>query len=233
MVGGDRCAKYPGRMFASILLNSIGVEDSEKIFEKIGLKNDLEYKATELEGIISQFNNSRGIFPSKNIPLTSATGRIFDVVSYLLGACNIKTYQGEPAIRLEGLASKGNPKNIHLSIDYSKENGQYLIKTSEIITGILKLLEDSNNRREDIAAAFQAEIGKAFANIAIKVAKLNKINKIGLTGGVAYNYSFNNTIKNLILEEDLTFVEHDLVAPGDAGISTGQLIGGIFKYNNL
>ncbi|MCK4237968.1 MAG: hypothetical protein KAX33_02520, partial [Candidatus Lokiarchaeota archaeon] len=59
------------------------------------------------------------------------------------------------------------------------------------------------------------------------------INKIGLTGGVAYNYSFNNTIKNLILEEDLTFLEHDLVAPGDAGISTGQLIGGIFKYNNL
>lgn len=233
MIGGDRCAKYPGRMFASILLNSIGVEDSEKIFEKIGLKNDLEYKTAELEGIISQFNSSRGILPSKNIPLTSATGRIFDVVSYLLGACNVKTYQGEPAIRLEGLASKGNPKNIKLSIDYSKENRKYIIKTSEIITGILKLLQDSNNRREDIAAAFQIEIGKAFANVAIKVAKLNEINKIGLTGGVAYNYSFSNTIKNLILEEDLIFLEHDLVAPGDAGISTGQLIGGIFKYNNL
>ncbi len=232
MIGGDRCAKYPGRMFASILLNIIGVEEANKVFQKMELKNDLEHKSAELEGIISQFIYSNRNFPTKNIPLTSATGRIFDVISYLLDACKLKTYQGEPAIRLEGLASKGNPNNIELSINFIKENGQYIIKTSEIITNILNLLENSNNRKEDIAVAFQVEFGKAFADIAVKMAESNGINKIGLTGGVAYNYSFSNTIKNMIIKEGFTFLEHDLVAPGDAGISTGQLIGGIFKYQN-
>jgi len=232
MIGGDRCAKYPGRMFASILLNIIGVEEANKVFQKIKLKNDLEHKSAELEAIISQFINSNRNFPTKNIPLTSATGRIFDVISYLLDACKLKTYQGEPAIRLEGLASKGNPNNIELSINFIKENGQYIIKTSEIITNILNLLQNSNNRKEDIAAAFQVEFGKAFADTAVKMAESNGINKIGITGGVAYNYSFSNTIKNMITKEGFTFLEHDLVAPGDAGISTGQLIGGIFKYEN-
>jgi hydrogenase maturation protein HypF len=232
MIGGDRCTKYPGRMFASILLNAIGVEESTKIFEEIELKNDLEHKSSELEGIISQFNKSKGIFPAKNIPLTSATGRIFDSVSYLLGACKIKTYQGEPAIRLEGLAVKGNANNIKLSINYSKENGQFIINTSKLLIDILNLLENPKNRKEDIAAAFQVEIGKAFAKVAIEIAKQKGINKIGLTGGVAYNYAFSNTIKKMIFKKGFKFFEHDLIPPGDAGISIGQLIGGIFKYLN-
>ena len=28
----------------------------------------------------------------------------------------------------------------------------------------------------------------------------------------------------------LKFLEHDKIPPGDAGISTGQLIGGLFKH---
>ena len=56
------------------------------------------------------------------------------------------------------------------------------------------------------------------------------IDKIGLTGGVAYNYSFSKTIKDDVSSEGFEFLEHNLVAPGDAGISTGQLIGGLFQF---
>ncbi len=230
MIGGDRCTKYPARMVASILLKRLGIEESLNIFKKIGLKNDLEYKETELKALISQFERANNQFPSEDIPLSSSTGRILDAVSYLLGASNVKTYLGEPAMRLEGLASQGNPNNINLKINFFKREGKYIVNTSDLILDILNLLENSNNNRKDIAAKVQEEIGNAFTDIAIKMANKKGITKIGLTGGVAYNLAFSKTIKEKIIQEGFTFLEHDIIPPGDAGISTGQLIGGLFDY---
>ena len=230
MVGGDRCTKYPARMVASIILKTFGKEESKHIFRRIGLEKDLEYKEIELKTLISQFEEAKNQFPSKNIPLTSSTGRIFDVVAYLLGASNLKTYRGEPAMRLEGLASKGNSEKVDLNIKYLKEKGKYVIKTSELTFDILALLEDSRLDNADIAVKFQVELGNIFAELAMKIAKENNIKKIGLTGGVAYNYYFSRSIKEKVINEGFSFLEHDRIAPGDAGISTGQLIGGLFKY---
>jgi hydrogenase maturation protein HypF len=230
MIGGDRCTKYPARMTASIILNSLGLEESENIFKKLGLENDLEYKNTELNTLISQFQQARGKLPSQNIPLTSSTGRIFDTVSYLLGASNIKTYRGEPAMKLEGMAIKGNPENVELDIAFTKKDGMNVIKTSDLILNIISLLEERKHKNEDIAAKFQFEFGKAFAEIAIKLANENNTKKIGLTGGVAFNYSFSSAIKEKVLRSGLIFLEHNTISPGDAGVSTGQLIGGLFAH---
>lgn len=232
MIGGDRCTKYPARMAASIIIKALGSEEAIKLFKKMGLENDLEYKETELNALISQFEKGKTKSSSENFPLTSSTGRIFDVISYLLGASNIKTYRGEPAMRLEGLASKGNPEKVDLNISWTKKNGKYLINTTNLILDILTLLEKSKYKKEDIAASFQINIGKIFANLAIKIAKKLHINKIGLTGGVAYNFAFSNAIKEEINQAGYKFLEHHIVAPGDAGISTGQLIAGIHQFIN-
>ena len=165
------------------------------------------------------------------MPLTSSTGRIFDTVSYLLGVSNLKTYRGEPAMKLEGFASKGNPDRINLEIKYYKKDGLFFINTSELVVNILTLLENPNVNRNDIAAKFHVVFAEAFADIAILVADLNKIDKIGLTGGVAYNNLFSNAVKDTVLKKGLIFLEHDKIPPGDAGISTGQLIGGLFKHS--
>lgn len=225
MIGGDRCTKYPARMTASILLNTLGVEEGRTYFNKLKLHNDLEYGKTELEAIISQFTRMDDQFHNKNIPLTSSTGRIFDTVSYLLGACNIKTYRGEPAMRLEGLAMKGNPKNVSLEIEIDRD-----INTSKMILDIIELLNDPKIKKEDIAIKFQIELGKAFAKLAISSAESYGLTKIGLTGGVAYNYFFSKAIKKYVIHKGFEFLEHDIIPPGDAGISTGQLIGGLFNY---
>jgi hydrogenase maturation protein HypF len=220
-------------MSASIILNVLGSGEAREIFKRLRIKDDLEYKDTEMQTLISQFENSNHKFPSQTIPLTSSTGRIFDSISYLLGASNIKTYRGEPAMRLEGMAIKGNPDNLELKIGFTKKNGMYEIKTSDLILEVISLLEEGKFNNEDIAAKFQIEFGKVFAEIAIKLANENSVNKIGLTGGVAYNYSFSKAIKEKVLQSGLIFVEHNTIPPGDAGISTGQLIGGVFKHSNL
>ncbi len=232
MIGGDRCVKYPARMVASVILNSLGNSDSIKIIKRLELAKDLEYGNTELKTIISQFERAEGHFPSETIPLTSSTGRIFDAVSYILGVCNLKTYRGEPAMRLEALAMKGNSKNINLEIEILTKNKIDILNTSKLILDIIDLRKDPNNKPQDIAAKFQKVLSLGFAEIAKKAAELRGVNKIGLTGGVAYNFSFSNTIKQDIIQEGFEFLEHNLVAPGDAGISTGQLIGGLFNYLN-
>ncbi|MFW9971352.1 MAG: carbamoyltransferase N-terminal domain-containing protein, partial [Candidatus Odinarchaeota archaeon] len=230
MIGGDRCTKYPARMLASILLKELDLEEAYKIFKSLNLQSDLEYKETELNAMISQFKQSNRQFPSKNIAFTSSTGRIFDVVSYILGLTNIKTYRGEPAMRLEGLASMGNPKNVKMQVDIIKKNGISIINSSKLVIDILNLSKDKKNQPKDIAAKFQIELAKSFADLAKEVAERKGINKIGLTGGVAYNYSFAKTVKENIELEGLIFLEHNLVAPGDAGISTGQLVGGLYQH---
>jgi hydrogenase maturation protein HypF len=231
MIGGDRCTKYPARMNASIILNALDINEALKFIKELRINDDLEYKGTEMQTMISQFEKSKGRLPSQNIPLTSSTGRIFDSISYLLGASKIKSYRGEPAMRLEGMAMKGNPDNVRLKIRFTKKNGLYIIKTSDLVLDIISLLEDGKNKKEDIAAKFQIEFGRSFAEIAIRLANDCTVKKIGLTGGVAYNYSFSKAIKERVIQSGLTFLEHDRIPPGDAGVSTGQLIGGLFAHN--
>ena len=227
MIGGDRCTKYPARMVASILLKALGAEDASKLFTKLNLQEDLEYGTEELNTIIDLFEKANGVYRENQIPLTSSTGRIFDSVSYLLGACSIKTYRGEPAMRLEGLTPNGNPQRVPLEVVIGKDNQ---INTSQILLDVIDLIDNSRFKREDIASKFHYEIAKAFAEIAIREAEKNNIEKIGLTGGVAYNNLFSKTIKELIIGNHQQFLEHDIIPPGDAGISIGQLIGGLFTF---
>ncbi|MFX0027789.1 MAG: carbamoyltransferase HypF [Candidatus Hermodarchaeota archaeon] len=230
MIGGDRCTKFPARMTTSIIINSMDLNDAIRILKKLKIENDLEYKDNELNTLISQFKISNGILPSQNIPVTSSTGRVFDTISYLLGASKIKTYRGEPAMRLEAMARKGNPNNIELSIEFAKRNGVYNINTSKLVLDVISLREQEKFNNEDIAAKFQIELASTFAKIALKIAGENNLDKIGLTGGVAYNYAFSRTIKERVVRSNLKFLEHNNIPPGDAGISTGQLIGGAFRY---
>ncbi len=223
MVGGDRCTKYPARMVASILLQALDEDEAQEIFNRIGLEKDLEYNLRELNTLKKQYK-------SGEYPLSSSTGRIFDAVSYLLDGCSKKTYRGEPAMRLEGLASDGNPSNVNLKVNSYIVNGNSIINSSQLILDIVELLSDKDNKNADIGAAFQKVLGQAFARIAIEKGEQYGIKKIGLSGGVAYNYSFSRAVKKTVLNEGFIFLEHTDIPPGDAGISIGQIIGGLFQY---
>ncbi|MFO8020417.1 MAG: carbamoyltransferase HypF [Promethearchaeia archaeon] len=230
MIGGDRATKYPARMLASIILNTVGIEKAKKYFNELEIEKDLEYGKEELTVIIGEFQQANGHYPSKNIPLTSSTGRILDAVSYLLGACNKKTYRGEPAMRLEGLAAHGTAKKISFELQSYMADGTVIINTSQAIMDIWDLLYKQKKSPADIAAKFQKELGRAYARIGIKSAEDHNIKKIGFTGGVAYNYGITKAIKDEVSKANLIFLEHDKIPPGDAGISIGQLIGGLFQF---
>ena len=96
-----------------------------------------------------------------------------------------------------------DPNKIDFEIKCLRKNGISIINTSEIIVDILESLKKSTSKKADIAAAFQVELGKSFAKLAILCAKENNIKQIGLSGGVGYNYSFSRAIKDEIIRNGL------------------------------
>lgn len=66
--------------------------------------------------------------------------------------------------------------------------------------------------------------------MAVEEAHRIGIKEIGFSGGVAYNRHITLTIRKVVEENDLRFIAHHEVPPGDGGISVGQAyVGGLLQ----
>lgn len=213
MPGGDASTKYPTRMLTAILSGAIPEDDLREILVKNYL-DGFKYGKQEMETI---FN----ILRKKDYITTTSSGRILDSISALLKICVEKTYEGEPAIKLESIATKGND-SIKIIPEIIKYNGKYVFDTTKLLNDILEKLNQYKNR--DLAASAQRAFAEGLAQMAIKTAEETGIKTIGFTGGVAYNEAINNKISKLVKENNLKFIQHRRIPPGDAGISLGQAI---------
>ena len=72
---------------------------------------------------------------------TSSMGRVLDALSYRLGVCSVRTYDGEPAMKLESLLNKGR---LIEGYEAASENGT--VMTAELFARI-----DPKDRKEDVA----------------------------------------------------------------------------------
>jgi len=137
-----------------------------------------------------------------NVYLTTSTGRILDAVSALLGVSQKRTYDGEPAIELEKFAT--DPYDLEPVINNN------ILNTTEMFRF---LLENMNKDKKRLGATAQMYIAKGMYQIAAQYHL-----PIIFTGGVAYNKMISGYMekKGVLLNKN--------IAPGDAGISVGQII---------
>ena len=227
MIGGDLCAKFPSRMLISELyLAATSNEDRsfiEEIVQKLKLDTYLPHGKTELKVLTKQISNLSQ--NSTKYPTTSSLGRLLDAASSLFNVCHKRTYRGEPAMRLEGFAWEGKyEKRLDLTKFISKEiiHGEKLLfEYAKLLFKSPKLL--TKEELHDLAYSFHCDVSLLFAQIAISTAKSHNIHKIGVSGGVAYNEIIMQTIKNSVEDANLTFLQHNRIPPGDAGICIGQL----------
>ncbi|MEM3507550.1 MAG: carbamoyltransferase HypF, partial [Candidatus Bathyarchaeia archaeon] len=205
MVGGDLATRYPLRMAIGILHEVIDI--SEWAFNKAKL---FPYGSKEVELILKQLKN-------KSYPETSSCGRVLDAISALLGVCYERTYEGEPAMKLESIAYNG--KDVLKLEPVIKGN---VIDTTYLLENIFENIQKFNI--QDLAYSAQEYMAKSLAQFAIEEANRLGVDVIGFSGGVAYNEHITSTIHGLIEENKLKFISHKKVPPGDGGISFGQSV---------
>ncbi len=216
--GGDLATKYPIRMLISILYKKI---DKEQLINFI--KNNYNSIISDKELKILLFQLDKNI----NVIKSSSTGRILDSIAVLLGVCNVKSYDGEPSIRLEKLAedflNNCSNKEYNLCVEKSKnisiENN--ILNTTKLVFNCYNMLLN-NYSKEFIAYYIHLAIGEGLSKIAINYGKSKNITYIGLTGGASYNKIITNTIKENVEKEGFKFIFHKNIPNGDGGISFGQ-----------
>ncbi|MFZ3060267.1 MAG: carbamoyltransferase HypF [Candidatus Methanoperedens sp.] len=210
MPGGDLAARYPARMAAGVLSGRYKPDELSRIFKPYFEKNEL---AIILKQIETGFNS----------PLTSSAGRILDAIAALLGVCSVRTYEGEPAMKLEAFAMKGKDI-VDMPVLIKKIDGTYVFDTTGIIETVYLAMDEYPY--PDIAASSQVALARGLCEMAIKTARDKKIEVIGFSGGVAYNNAITSTAGNIAEEEGFEFVTHKKVPCGDGGISLGQAVMG-------
>lgn len=212
MPGGDLCAYYPARMLASILSSTMSNSEVEKLLESNANKY-FKHGIEELRLVLKQCKELGAL-------KTTSLGRFLDALSVALDVCWLRTYEGEPPMRLESLALSGNPGEIELELEYRRENGIYIFKTGKLMNYIFDIKKHFKNK--DIAFALHKCIGDSLAEVACLLAEQYGVETIGLTGGAAANSLIYDSIKSKIIKNNKKFINHKNYPCGDGCISLGQ-----------
>jgi hydrogenase maturation protein HypF len=206
--GGDLATRRPLRLLAGMLYPSFRGEELVELLSSLGMRR------REGEVVLRQLERR------VNVVETSSMGRALDAVAALLGVCRERTYEGEPAMKLEALAMRGSPR-LELPIRVKSTTSGEVLETRCMALRCVEYLGEGE-AREDIAASYQAALARGIALLAARAAERRGLEKVGITGGVAYNEAMVSSIREVLSKAGLSPLQHRLVPPGDGGIALGQ-----------
>ncbi|HJX55607.1 MAG TPA: carbamoyltransferase HypF [Methanoregula sp.] len=210
MPGGDLATQFPERMLYGIL-------PEKKVLSLLSRRgwSDIELGVLEKQ-VTSGFN----------VAQTTSTGRLLDAASALLGICRERTYDGEPAMKLESAAAGGCAEAWELS--FSTHGGCEMLSGRSLMENACARMEAAHEGDLraicDIAASFQYNLARGIAHLALHAADTGGMKKIALSGGVAYNRAIRETIRAEIAGTGRTCVLNADYPLGDGCVSFGQCV---------
>ncbi|MCX8170108.1 MAG: carbamoyltransferase HypF, partial [Candidatus Methanomethyliaceae archaeon] len=213
MPGGDLCTYYPARFLAAILSTFMSESEILEFFRKKYV-NYLRYGMNELEVILKQAR--------RNVMLSSSLGRLLDAIAVLLDVCYYRSYEGEPPMKLEAIASFGKSVNANLRLPVREEDGMYIMDSSEFINSIIENL--GRYSKSDLAYEIHKTIGSTFGKLACEISNNFNYKIIGISGGSSVNSIILKYIKEEVIKYGKRFLQHKVLPPGDGCISTGQCV---------
>lgn len=218
MPGGDLVSKVPSRGVLGILFERLQRAELEK------LPLSFPQGTQEFSAVMKQLERGVNVFQS------SSTGRVLDAAAAMLGICGIRTYEGEPAMKLESAAKKST-HIVDLPIVFRKagKSGLPALDTTELLLGAYELLGKYSSA--DLAFAVEESLSKGISELAVSLASKRGLEKIGLSGGVAYNEHITSCIAGTVREAGLELLTHRQVPCGDGCISFGQALAAGMRAN--
>jgi len=212
LVGGDLATRFPLRVAAGILYEQIDVY--EWLMRR---KEFFPHGEGEINVILKQLETGR------NVVETSSCGRILDAVAAILDICHERTYEGEPAMKLEALALRGKD-TLNLNPILKGD----VLDTTHLI---LEIFENKEKiPKEDLALSAHLYLARGLAMLAVEKAREKDVKDIGFSGGVACNEIITSEIRRVVEAAGLNFLVHEEVPPGDGGLSFGQAVAAGFHY---
>lgn len=214
LIGGDLATRYPLRMAAGMLNGKAPV--AEWLYEN---KEQFPHGEREIEIFLEQLKNPG------NFTKTTSCGRVLDAVSAVLGMCYERTYEGEPSMRLESAATKGNDV-LRLKPVMRGD----VLHTAEMLYEVH--LNKKKFSAEDLAKSAHAYLARGLALMTIEKAEGVNVKNIGFSGGVACNEIMVTVMRKMVESAGLRFLVHQAVPPGDGGLSFGQAVASGFSKSN-
>jgi hydrogenase maturation protein HypF len=211
LIGGDAATRNPLRVAAAIMNKKIDV--THWLTQNSGR---FPHGEPETKLVLQQLKKTTGTTK------TTSCGRILDAAAAILGVCYERTYEGEPAMKLESAAT----------------NGQNTLRILPIISGdtldttqmILELFENRNKMPlANLAYSVHAYLAMGLATLAVEKAMENGVKDIGFSGGAACNEILASIMRKTVEEAGFKFYVHQNVPAGDGGVSFGQAVVGAFS----
>ena len=157
-------------------------------------------------------------------PRTTSLGRVLDAVSAELGFCSYRSYDGEPAMKLERHLENGG-RNI--PIEVMRIGG--IVQTVPMFAQMV----ESRGAADDKARSFVDALLEGLVDIAADRATSAGLEEIGITGGVSYNRTITRTVEELAKARGFKLIVPDKLPNGDGGIATGQCAVALGKLGAL
>ncbi len=206
MPGGDAATRNPGRMAVGMLWERLGV----------GALEVCPWMAPGERDAVRALLES-GV----SCPPTSSMGRLFDAAAAILDVCRRQTYEGQPAIELEGIADRR--VDDAYAFELTDNNGCLLLDGSVVLDAVC-----NDARRGVPAPVVSARFHNAVADMSVetaaRTAAAEGISTVALCGGCFQNAMlFERTVRGL-RARGLTPVFHRILSPGDESISFGQAL---------
>ncbi len=196
--GGDRAAREPWRMAASVLF-------------ELGRASEIERRYAARGGAILAQMLARGL----NSPPTSSAGRCFDAAAGLLGASDVCAYEGQAAMLLEELAGEHGPV-VPLARGYQIGADGTL--------DLLPLLAHLAGQQDKGygAAVFHSTLAAALAAWVRAASERSGVRNVALGGGCFMNRILAANLRDHLEAAGLTVFEARQAPPGDGGLALGQ-----------
>lgn len=216
---GGAASVRDARRNAFALLSELGLLEHPGA---VGLLDSLDEQTRSITATMIE----RGI----NSPRTSSMGRLFDAAAAILGICGQATYEGEPAIELEGAAWRalgsesicptGNMTSFSVT-ESSRPDDCHVLNSRPLIEALLEGI-GADVPAGQLALDFHVTIARASARIANEICAREGLDSVALSGGVFMNRLLLQLLTRELKSMGLTVLVPHSVPVNDGCIAYGQ-----------